>query len=109
VTEHAPPRSSWQDPPEFARVKAWQQSLPGSADRILAQWEEEIRHVRRIGIRTLRYAMVIMLLTIAATVVLALFDKAIPSIFMSSGGTIGVATTLITGRSPALARRKRAS
>lgn len=107
MTEKAPPRSSWQDPPDFAKVSAWQQSLPGSADRVLTQWEEEVRHLRKIGVRTLRYALVIMLLTIAATVVLALFDKAMPSIFMSSGGAVGVVSTLITGRSPALTRRKR--
>jgi hypothetical protein len=109
VTEKVPPRSSWQDPPDFKKVKDWQQSLPDAADRILSQWEEEVRYVRKIGIRTLRYAMVIMLLTIAATVALAMLDKAIPSIFTSSGGAVGVVTTLITGRSPALIRRGRGS
>ena len=94
------------DLPDDATAKRWEDLFPGSAKQILAQWEENVRHERRMGIRRLQCAMGIMMLTIAATIVLALFDKMVPSIFMSSGGTIGVATTLITGRSPAVSRRK---
>ena len=69
--------------------------------------EEEARFIRRHTERRLWCAMGIVVLTIAATVVLAVLDKTIPAIFASSGGTISVATTLLTGRSPELTRRRR--
>jgi hypothetical protein len=108
MTEKAPPRSVWTDLPEFEKIRAWQRAVPDAADRILRQLEEDARYFRRNGLLRLLCAMGIILLTVAATVVLALFDKVVPALFTSSGGTVGVATTLITGRSPALVRRKRA-
>jgi hypothetical protein len=52
-------------------------------------------------------ALCIVILTLVATVVLALYDKVISSVFASSGGTIAVAITLITGRSSAISGKGR--
>lgn len=95
--------SVWDDLPQYRKVQKWVEVIPDGAERIMAELEKEAEWARRDAERRLTCAMV---LTIAATVTLALLDKTLPAIFSSSGGTIGVATTLITGRSPAL-RRKR--
>jgi hypothetical protein len=108
VTEPGSP-SVWDGLPAYEKVEKWQRAVPDAAERILAQVEEDARFVRRDAGRRLVYALIIVVLTLVAGVVLALLDKTVPAVVTSSGGTIAVATTLVTGRASTLtARRRRA-
>jgi hypothetical protein len=105
VTESPTSRSVWEALPDYEKIRKWDRAVPNAAARILGQLEADAEFVRRDAERRLTYALILLLSTLVAVVVLALYDKTVPAIFASSGGTIGVATTLITGRAPALRRR----
>ncbi|MFI5909882.1 hypothetical protein [Dactylosporangium sp. NPDC051541] len=107
MADTVPGGSVWEGLPHWEHVKQWDRAVPGAAETILRELEADARWIRRDAERRLNFALLLMVLTIVATVVLALLDKTLPAIFSSSGGAIGVAGTLIGGRSPALRRRKR--
>jgi hypothetical protein len=107
MSEPTRPRSVWEDLPEFDRVRDWQKAVPDAANRILSQIEADAKFIRKDAERRLACALCIVILTLVATVVLALYDKVISSVFASSGGTIAVAITLITGRSSAISGKGR--
>ena len=100
-------KSIWQDLPDPEWIEAWQKVVPDAAERILSQFEQDAAFFRKNAERRLLYALVIAILTLAAAVMLAFSGKTVPSVFASSGGTLAVAVTLITGRSPSLARRRK--
>ncbi|MBQ1047537.1 hypothetical protein KBX50_03415 [Micromonospora sp. C51] len=106
MTESSPP-SVWDALPAYEKVQKWQRAVPDAAERILVQVEEDAKFIRRDAERRLTYALVIVVLTLVSGVLLALLDKTVPALVTSSGGTIAVATTLITGRVSAVAERQR--
>jgi uncharacterized membrane protein len=109
MTNPEAPGSAWERLPDFEIVKKWQEAVPNAAARILTQVEEDAKFIRRDAERRLKYALLIVILTIIATVTLAILDKTVPAILSSSGGTITVAITLITGRSTSLVEKAKRS
>ncbi|MEU9662899.1 DUF2335 domain-containing protein [Streptomyces chartreusis] len=51
----AEPASSWRDLPLEQQVAAWEQTVPGSAERILRQVEADYEHRRRMDLVEVRF------------------------------------------------------